>query len=697
MTRRSRASAPFMVAVVLALAVAPATHAQPVMRPEGAPVPQRPMTARDLWAMGRVGAPAVSPDGRQVAYPVTRYDMDANRGRTDIWLVPVAGGLARQVTSAPNASSSSPAWSPDGGTLAFISSRGGDGAQVWLLPLEGGEARQLTRLEGGVGGPVWSRDGRHVLVTRRVWPEGDSLAARMRRLAETGSSARIYDELMYRHWDEWADGRRSHVFLVDAMTGDARDLTPGPYDTPPIALGGFQDYDLSPDGRELAFVRNVNLPTAVGTGNDVWLVDVAGGEPRRLTDNAANDVSPQYSPDGRWIAYLAMERAGFEADRQQIILYDRGSGERRSLTATLDRSVDAFVWTSDSRTLYFLAQDEIHRSVYRVPVTGGAPVQVTRDAYIASLAVTPDGSLVVGRQSSTLPNELFVLDANGRDVRQLTRTNDTLLSQIALQPAEPFWFDGAGGTRVHGFLVKPPHFDPSRAYPVVYLVHGGPQGAWSDHFHYRWNANMFAAPGYVAVLVNPRGSTGYGQRFTDEISGDWGGRVYEDLMLGLDHALETYPFLDAERVAAAGASYGGYMMNWFLANTVRFRALINHDGVYDLRSMYGSTEELWFPEWEFQGTPWSNPEGYLRFNPAEHAVNFETPMLVIHGGLDYRVPLEQGLQVFTALRRQGVPARLLYFPDEGHWVLQPKNALVWWETMLDWLDRWIGDGSPATD
>jgi dipeptidyl aminopeptidase/acylaminoacyl peptidase len=311
--------------------------------------------------------------------------------------------------------------------------------------------------------------------------------------------------------------------------------------------------------------------------------------------------------------------------------------------------------------------------------------------------VMPDGqSLVVGRQSSTLPNELFVLDANGRDVRQLTRTNDGLLSQIALQPAEPFWFDGAGGTRVQGFLVRPPDFDPSRTYPVVYLVHGGPQGAWSDHFHYRWNANMFAAPGYVAVLVNPRGSTGYGQQFTDEISGDWGGRVYEDLMLGLDHVLATYPFLDADRVAAAGASYGGYMMNWFLASTDRFRALINHDGVYDLRSMYGSTEELWFPEWEFQGTPWTNPEGYLDFNPSEHVTNFTTPMLVIHGGLDYRVPLEQGLQVFTALRRQGVPARLLYFPDEGHWVLQPKNALVWWDTMLDWLDQWIGEGSPAT-
>jgi dipeptidyl aminopeptidase/acylaminoacyl peptidase len=662
------------------VAAASAAHAQTAARP---------MTAEDLWAMGRVGAPAVSPDGRSVAYTITRYDMETNRGRTDIWVVPVAGGTPRQLTSG-SASSSSPAWSPDGRQLAFLSSRGGDGSQVWLLPVDGGEARQLTRLEGGAAGPVWSRDGRSLLVTSQVWPEGDALADRMKRIGGTKSSAMIYDELMYRHWDEWEDGKRSHVFVVDVATGSARDLTPGPYDTPPIALGGFRDYDMSPDGAELAFVRNIDVPTAVGTGNDIWLVSTSGGEPRLLTENDANDVSPQYSPDGRWIAYLAMERPGFEADRTQLMLYDRRSGEHRSLTRNLDRSVDEFVWSADSRVLYFLGQDEMWRSIWRVAVGGGEPVRLTQERYIASLALTPDArTLVVGRQASTLPTELFALDANGRELRQLTHTNAELLGRLALQPAEPFWFNGAGGTRVQGFLIRPPNFDASRKYPVVYVVHGGPQGAWSDHFHYRWNGNMFAAPGYVAVLVNPRGSTGYGQQFTDEISGDWGGRVYEDLMLGLDHVLTTYPFTDATRLAAAGASYGGYMMNWFLASTDRFRALINHDGVYDFRSMYGSTEELWFPEWEFRGMPWTNREAYTRFNPSEHVENFRTPMLVIHGGLDYRVPLEQGLQVFTALRRRDVPARLLYFPDEGHWVLKPQNAQVWWETVYEWLDRWL--------
>jgi dipeptidyl aminopeptidase/acylaminoacyl peptidase len=650
---------------------------------------QRPMTARDLWAMGRVGAPALSPDGRQVAYAITRYDVDANRGRTDIWLVPVAGGEPRQMT-AGSASSSSPVWSPDGTRLAFVSARGGDGPQIWVMPVDGGEARQLTKLEGGATGPVWSRDGRSMLVTSRVWPDGDPQADRLKKLSQGKSSALIYDELMYRHWDEWADGKRSHVFMVDVATGAARDMTPGAFDTPPIALGGFQDYDLSPDGRELAFVRNTDVPTAVGTGNDIWLVDIAGGEPRLLTENNANDVSPQYSPDGRWIAYLAMERPGFEADRQQLMLYDRRTGEHRSVTQPLDRSVDMFIWSADSRNLYFLAQDEIYRSIYRVPAAGGAAVRLTKDTYISSMALSPDGrTIVVGKQSSVLPTELFALDASGREMRQLTRTNEHLTAQLALQPAEPFWFDGAGGTRVQGFLIRPPDFDASRKYPVVYVVHGGPQGAWSDLFHYRWNGNMFAAPGYVAVLVNPRGSTGYGQQFTDEISGDWGGKVFDDLMLGLDHVLATYPFTDASRVAAAGASYGGYMMNWFLAKTDRFRTLINHDGVFDMRSMYGSTEELWFPEWEFNGMPWTNPEAYTKWNPAEHVQNFRTPMLVIHGGLDYRVPLEQGLQVFTALRRQGVPARLLYFPDEGHWVLQPQNAMVWWETVHDWLAQWL--------
>jgi dipeptidyl aminopeptidase/acylaminoacyl peptidase len=671
-----------LLLVVAALATGPAAPS--------AAQQLRPMTGVDLWRLGRVGSPAVSPDGRSVVYTVTRYDLATDRGRTHLWLVPVAGGEARQLTHG-DVSASSPAWSPDGRSIAFVSARDGDGRQIWLMPAAGGEARQLTRVPGGAGGPAWSRDGSLLAFTSRVWVAGDESGERLRRLAESRSSARVYDDLMVRHWDMWTDGQRSQVYVVDLATGEARNLTPGAYDSPPIALGGFKDYDLSPDGAELAFVRNVAEPTAVGTGNNVWLVPTAGGDPRRLTPGDGNDVAPQYSPDGRWLAWLSQERPGFESDRSVLMLYDRRSGETRALTARLDRSVISYQWTPDSRTIFFNAQDEVNVRVYRVALRDGVARPVTGGAYDGAFGLVGNGSqLVVARQTAARPTELVLVDDRGRERRRLTRVNDALVSGLALQPIETFWHDGAGGARVQSFMVKPPHFDPSRKYPVVLLVHGGPQGAWSDNFHYRWNYNMFAAPGYVVIAPNPRGSTGYGQQFTDEISRDWGGRVFTDLMMGLDHALAEYPFLDRDRVAAAGASYGGYMMNWFQGQAGdRFRTLVNHAGVFDLRSMYGATEELWFPEWEFGGPPWEAPADYERWNPALQVDRWRTPMLVIHGQLDYRVPVEQGLGAFTALRRQGVPARLLYFPDEGHWVLRPSNALVWWETVYEWLGEWL--------
>lgn len=651
---------------------------------------QRAMTPEDLWAMGRVGAPAVSPDGRQVVYTVTRYDLDTDGRHTDLWLVPAAGGEPRQLTHSA-ASSSSPAWSPDGRWIAFVSARNDDGAQIWLLPVEGGEPRQLTAADGGAGGPVWSRDGSLLAFTSEVWPEGDGLAERMRSLSESRASARIYDELMVRHWDTWEDGMRSHVFVTDPESGPARDLTPGAYDTPPIGLGGFQDYDLSPDGAQLAFVRNTDVPTAVGTGNDIWVVATDGGDPTLLTESDGNDVAPQYSPDGRWIAYLAQQRPGFEADRTVLVLYDREDGTLSPLTAGFDRSVQSFQWSADSRTIWFNAQDEMWVRIYRVAVNdgrGGEITPVTEGAYDGAFALAGDG-VVVARQEAHMPTELFVLGQEGRVRRQLTRTNEGLLSELSLQPVEPFWFNGAQGDRVQGFVVKPPDFDPSRPWPVIFLVHGGPQGAWSDNFHYRWNYNMFSAPGYVVVGINPRGSTGYGQEFTDEITMDWGGWVFQDLMAGLDHALATYEYLDSDRMAAAGASYGGYMMNWFQGHTDRFRTIVNHDGLFDLRSMYFATEELWFPEWEFGGPPWQGSGAYDQWNPSANVEAWDTPMLIVHGARDYRVPLEQGLAAFTALRRQGVPARLLVFPDEGHFVLRPSNAIVWWNTIYDWLERWL--------
>ena len=410
---------------------------------------QAPITATDLWSMARVGSPALSPDGRTVLYTVTTYDLSTYRSRTEIWSVPVAGGEPRPFITSAQGSNSQPAWSPDGSRVAFVSTRGGNGPQVWVLPVDGGEARALTSEEGGASGPVWSADGSKLLFTSSVTPQGDAMAARLKEIAEGGSEAKVYDELQYRHWDEWEDGLRSHVFVLDVAAGTTRDVTPGPYDAPPIALGGFADYAISPDGAEVAFVRNTDVPAMVGTGNDIWLVPAAGGEPILLTESDANDTSPQYSPDGRWMAYLAMSRPGFEADRAQLILRDRRTGVVRSLTAGLDASVDFFTWSADSGTIWFQAQDQLFHSVYRVSLSGGEPVKVTEGAYDGALQVSADGrTLVVARQATDRPADLFVLGADGAVVRQLTHQNRDLLARLSLQPAEPFWATGAEGTPV---------------------------------------------------------------------------------------------------------------------------------------------------------------------------------------------------------------------------------------------------------
>ena len=614
---------------------------------------QKPMTARDLWSLGRVGNPVISPDGGKIAYTVTRYDLDAFKSKTEIFTIPITGGAPTLVTTG-----SSPAWSPKG-ELAFT--RGG---KIFIGERE---------VASGSGPLVWSRDGTKLLFTNSV-EVGPSPA-------RPNSEVKIYDELAYRHWDEWEDGLRNHVFVLDVATGKAVDVTPGAHDAPPIALEGFADYSISPDGGEVAFTRNTDVATMVGTGNDIWVVPAVGGEPKLITPSDANENSPQYSPDGRYIAYLGMTRAGFESDRTQLMLYDRKTQQHRSLTRDLDLSVDFYTWSPDSKTIHFLAGDDLDHSVFRVGMDG-KPLRLSDNTYNSGLAVAGK-NIIVARQAVDKPVELYTLEG-----KQLTNTND--LRNLALQPAERFTFTGAEGAKVEGFIVKPPGFDASRKYPVVYLIHGGPQGVWANSWSYRWNPNMFAAPGYVVVAVNPRGSTGYGQKFTDEISADWGGKAYTDLMNGIDHVLATYPYMDKDRVAAAGASYGGYMINWINGHTNRFKALINHDGIYNTESMYGSTEELWFPEWEFKGTPWEKPEEYQKWNPARYAQFMRTPTLVIHGGLDYRVPLEQGLMTFSALRRQGVPSRLVYFPDECHWVLKPQNAFVWWDNMLGWLNTYIG-------
>jgi len=650
---------------------------------------KHPITFDDFISLGRVTDPQVSPDGSTVAFVVTYHNKIENKTNSNIYLVPVDGGAARQLTNAKGANNS-PRWMPDGKSLAFISSRDGE-AQIWIVPATGGEARKASTISTGVSDLQVSPDGKWFSFSSTVYPDCPNDDCNKKRMEEADKSkvkAKIFDRLPYRVWNEWKDGKRNHLFVMPATGGVAADITPGDFDSPPIDLGGNSSYSWSPDSKEIAFERNTDPVVAIGTNNDIFVVPVTGGEARKITDNPGNDSQPLYSPDGKYIAYLQMKRAGFEADQKHLILYDRSTGKRTNLSEQFDYSLNEVLWSPDSKAIYFNADATSNESVFKLTVEGKKISSIIGRGYNHDLRMVPGGlNLVVSRESINQPVELYRIGADGKTFKKITTFNDSKVDKLDMNPKEDFWFDGAGGTKVHGFLVMPPAFDASKKYPMIFLIHGGPQGQWGDQFHYRWSAQMFASRGYVAVLINPRGSTGYGQHFTDEISRDWGGKPYEDLMLGLDYVLKTYPFIDAKRMAAAGASYGGYMINWIEGHTDRFRCLVSHDGVFNPKSMYGTTEELWFPEWELGGTPYKNPELYDKWSPMAFVNQFKTPMLVVHGQMDFRLDVSEGFQLFTALQRQGIKSKMLYFPDEGHFVAKPANAELWYKTVLDWIDE----------
>ncbi len=650
---------------------------------------KRAITFDDLISMGRVTDPRVSPDGQWIAFVVTYHNKAENKTNSNIYLVSINGGDVKQLTAAKGANNS-PRWMPDGKSIAFISTRDGE-AQVWSIPVAGGEARKVSAISTGVAGLHVSPDGKWFAFNSEVYPDCTDDDCNQKKNDDVEKSkvkAKVFDKLPYRIWNSWKDGKRSHLLVMPSGGGKATDVTPGDFDTPPIDLGGNWDYAFSPDSKELAFTRNPDKMVAISTNNEIYTVSVTGGTPKKITENPANDSQPLYSPDGKYIAYRAMKRAGFEADQNDLLLYERVSGKITNLTGDVDYSVNDVVWLPDSKSLLFNADDKGSESIFRLNVADKKVQTLVNKGYNHSLRLSPDGkTLVFVKEAIHKPAEIYKMDIQKMDVRKLTAVNDERVSQLDMNSLEDFWFEGAEGANVHGWIVKPPMFSASKKYPLVYLIHGGPQGQWGDQFHYRWSAQMFAARGYVVAMVNPRGSTGYGQKFTDEISGDWGGKVYDDLMKGVDYILKTYSFADGKRIAAAGASYGGYMINWIAGHTDRFQCLVSHDGVYNPASMYGTTEELWFVEWEYRGTPYKNPELYRKWSPLEYASNFKTPMLVVHGQQDFRVDASEGFQVFTALQRQGVKSKMLYFPDEGHWVMKPANAELWYKTVLDWIDE----------
>lgn len=654
---------------------------------------QKAITFNDFIRIKRVSNPQVSPKGDLVAFVVTVMDKEQNSSNSDIWLVPTKGGEIRMLTLSPHADFR-PRWSPDGKRIAFASTRGGR-PQIWLINLDGGEAYPLTNNTTGAQGVIWSQTGKHLAFISSVSSQGyDEEFPEQKNEAKKKSKvkAKIFHELLFRHWNSWRDGRRNHLFVIPAEGGQAVDVTPGDFDTPPISLGSSHDYAFSPDGKEICFVRNTDpeLKISLGTNNDLFVSSVERDVSNQLTTNKANDNSPHYSPNGLFIAYRAMARAGFEADKYNLILYERRFNNTINLTENLDCSVDEIIWSPDSKSVYFTAEEQGRRSLFRIRLKKNEVEKILEGHYISSLSMTPDGKkMVFLKQSLNSPAEIYSFNLKSKKLTQLTDVNQELLSKLEMNPAEEFWFEGAEEEKIHGFLVKPPFFDASQKYPLVMLIHGGPQGAWRDNFHYRWNAQMFASPGYIVAMVNFHGSTGYGQAFTDSITGDWGGKPYQDIMLGLDDLLSRHDFIMKNRIGAAGASYGGYMINWIEGHTDRFDCLISHAGVFDLRSMHGSTEELWFPEWEFKGTPWTNKEMYEKWSPSYHVQNFKTPCLVVHGEQDFRVPVNQGFQLFTSLQRQKIPSMMLYFPDEDHFVRKPQNAELWWKTVHEWLAKYL--------
>ncbi len=660
---------------------------------------KRAFTIEDLYRIRGIEDLHLSPDGKTIAFTLRTDNLPKAKRARHIWLMGADGGNARQFTFGEK-DESAPVWSADGKWLAFVSAR--DGADnLYVISASGGEARKLTNISTGVADPIWSPDGKWIAFSSDVYPECGAGDACNKKIDERWSKgplhAHMADALLYRHWTQWKDGKRTHVLLADVSTGAVRDLTPGDFDSPPFQLGGMVRYDFSPDSTELAFDSNHDRDhdQASSTNSDVWVVLLSGNQPARdiTAANPAFDGHPRYSPDGKYIAYQMQKQAGYESDLFRLAVYDRAAGTSRVLTESFRNWVGDFEWAPDSKSIYFSAPVEGDDPIFRVAVDSGSIEQVFVDHTIDSFNLSHDGRrLIYTRRTTAEPVEIFAADwTDGKfsTPQRISHVNDEVVNEVDIRPAERMWVKGADGAKVEVFVVKPHNFDPARKYPLILNVHGGPQMQWQDAFRGDWQ--VYPGAGYVVAFANPHGSTGYGQDFTAEISGDHGGKVFEDLMKVTDE-LAKLPYVDANRMGAMGWSYGGYMMNWMEGHTTRFKAIASMMGLFDLRSMYGATEELWFPEWDYKGQPW-NSDQYEKFSPSYFVKNFKTPCLVISGERDYRVPYTQSLQMFTSLQKMNVPSKLIIYANAGHWPSWYEMAL-YYTAHLEWFHQYLGGDAP---
>lgn len=653
----------------------------------------RKMTFEDLAAIRRIGAPKVSPDGKWIAFDASTIDLEANVRRSTIYMIPSTGGISRRLTDGKN-QDEGPVWSPDGKMIAYVTNRDGGPKQVYLLQVKSGIIFKLTDLSSGASSVKWMPDGSGVLFVTDIYPEcgvePSCIKSKAEAAAKEPTKARVIDHLLYRHWNAWQEPTRSHI-IYRPLKGKERDLTPGEFNAPPFSVGGGDEFDVSPDGREVVYAQDTERHHAeLSTNSDLFIVPIGGGEATRITTRTGADTGPKYSPDGKWIAYRSQSRAGYESDLWELWLYDRAKRTSTRVASDFPNWINSVTWAPNSRSMYVTAPEKGTNVIYEIALDGKF-TRLTTGGSADAVTVSADGKTLYYELSSLMrPNDIYSLSLSSRGAKsnRLTHDNDALFAGLELGATESKTWKGADGADVQGHLVRPPGFQASRKYPAIVMIHGGPQGAWSDAWSYRWNPQMFAARGYVVLMPNPRGSTGFGQKFIEEISQDWGGKVYTDIMNGVD-MLTALPFVDGARLGAAGGSYGGYMVNWIAGHTDRFKALVSHAGLWNLEAFYGVTEELWFPEFEFGGTPWNNPEQYEKWSPHRFAKNIKTPILVTHGELDYRVPIGEGMALFTTLQRRGIPSKFLYFPDEGHWILKPQNSKLWHETVLRWFAQML--------